>query len=79
MWSTNTHAKFNPHAMYYDAQHAPHYGKYLRATRQKIVFPSWKSGFVEATRFTQTDFDVSLESVENCENVPSVVKLFDDA
>ena len=29
MWSTRTHAKFNPHAMYYDAQHAPHYGKYL--------------------------------------------------
>jgi hypothetical protein len=22
LWSTNTHAKFNPHAMYYDAQHA---------------------------------------------------------
>jgi hypothetical protein len=29
MWSTNTHTKFNPHAMYYDARHTPHYEKYL--------------------------------------------------
>ena len=29
MWSTNTHTKFNPQAMYYDASHAPHYGKYI--------------------------------------------------
>ena len=29
MWSTNTHTKFNPHPMHYDARHAPHYGKYL--------------------------------------------------
>ena len=29
MWSTNTHTKFNPQAMYYDANHAPHYGKYI--------------------------------------------------
>jgi hypothetical protein len=27
MWSTNTHTKFNPHALYYDASNAPHYGK----------------------------------------------------
>ena len=29
MWSTNTQTKFNPHALYYDARTAPHYGKYL--------------------------------------------------
>ena len=29
MWSTNTHNKFNPHALYYDASNAPHYGKFL--------------------------------------------------
>ena len=29
MWSTNTHTKFNPQALYYDSSHAPHNGKYL--------------------------------------------------